>query len=73
MGSHMPEHVGNYYIRKDSYTDTKSGISHIYIRQLVDGLEVADGDINLNIRDGKVLSYGNSVGSSAFSSTTATH
>ncbi|KAF8598768.1 hypothetical protein BDV93DRAFT_324073 [Ceratobasidium sp. AG-I] len=60
MRSHMREHVDNYYIRKDSYTDTKSGISHVYIRQFVDGFEVADGDINLNIRDGKVLSYGNS-------------
>lgn len=63
MRSHMPEHADNYYIRKDSYTDANSGVSHVYIRQVVDGLEVADGNINLNIRDGKVLSYGNSVSS----------
>ncbi|CAE7077075.1 unnamed protein product, partial [Rhizoctonia solani] len=50
----------SYFIRKDSYTDTNTGISHVYVRQVVDGLEVADGNINLNIRDGEVLSYGNS-------------
>ncbi|KAF8752992.1 peptidase M36 family [Rhizoctonia solani] len=49
-----------YFIRKDSYTDANTGISHIYVRQVVNGLEVADGNINLNIRNGQVLSYGNS-------------
>ncbi|KEP51322.1 extracellular elastinolytic metalloproteinase [Rhizoctonia solani 123E] len=51
---------GSYVIRKDSYTDENSGISHIYVRQVVNGLEVADGNINLNIRNGQVLSYGDS-------------
>ncbi|KAJ1303752.1 hypothetical protein OPQ81_008176 [Rhizoctonia solani] len=50
----------SYFIRKDSYTDENTGVSHIYVRQVVNGLEVADGNINLNIRDGQVLSYGNS-------------
>ncbi|CAE6432109.1 unnamed protein product [Rhizoctonia solani] len=50
----------SYFIRKDSYTDEITGISHIYVRQVLDGLEVADGNINLNIRDGQILSYGNS-------------
>ncbi|CAE6432115.1 unnamed protein product [Rhizoctonia solani] len=49
-----------YFIRKDSYTDANTGISHIYVRQVVNGLEVVDGNINLNIRNGRVLSYGNS-------------
>lgn len=61
----LKEHVlgdsANYYIRNDSYTDQKSGISHVYVQQLEDGLVVADGRINLNIRDKKVLSFGNSV------------
>jgi extracellular elastinolytic metalloproteinase len=36
-------------------------ITHIYARQLINGLEVSDGDINVNIdRDGRVLSWGNS-------------
>lgn len=52
-----------YKIRKDSYTDSNTGVTHVYVRQMVNGLEVADGDINLNIKDGMVLSYGNSVSS----------
>ncbi|KEP46410.1 extracellular elastinolytic metalloproteinase [Rhizoctonia solani 123E] len=50
----------NYYIRNDSYTDKLTRVTHVYVRQLVDGLEVADGNVNLNIRDGRVLSYGDS-------------
>ncbi|KAH7338098.1 Fungalysin metallopeptidase-domain-containing protein [Rhizoctonia solani] len=49
-----------YFIRKDSYTDEATRVSHIYVRQVVDGIEVADGNVNLNIRNGQVLSYGNS-------------
>jgi extracellular elastinolytic metalloproteinase len=52
---------GTWKIRKDSYTDENTGVTHIYVRQLVNGLEVADGDMNINIKDGRVLSYGNSV------------
>ncbi|KAF9560614.1 extracellular elastinolytic metallo proteinase [Agrocybe pediades] len=50
----------SYLIRKDSYTDKNTGVTHVYVRQLVNGLEVSDGDININIKDGVVLSYGNS-------------
>jgi extracellular elastinolytic metalloproteinase len=53
--------TSDYYIREDSYTDPNTGITHVYVRQKVDGLEVADGDINLNILDGRVLGYGDSV------------
>jgi extracellular elastinolytic metalloproteinase len=52
----------SYYIRGDSYTDSNSGVTHVYVRQVVNGLEVADGDININVKDGLVLSYGSSVG-----------
>lgn len=51
----------SYKIRKDSYTDKNTGVTHVYVRQLVNGLEVSDGDMNLNIKDGMVLSYGTSV------------
>ena len=51
----------SFYIRDDSYTDKNTGITHVYLRQLMYGVEVADGDINLNIKDGQVLSYGDSV------------
>jgi extracellular elastinolytic metalloproteinase len=47
--------------RSDSYTDAATGVSHVYFRQRVNGVEVADGDINVNVKDGLVLSYGNSV------------
>lgn len=56
----------SYKIRKDSYTDTNTGITHVYVRQMINGLEVSDGDMNINIKDGMVLSYGNSVCSSSF-------
>ncbi|KAG9093154.1 Fungalysin/Thermolysin Extracellular metalloproteinase 5, partial [Ceratobasidium sp. 392] len=49
-----------FYIRNDSYTDQNTGISHVYARQTVHNIEVEDGDVNLNIRDGQVLSYGSS-------------
>lgn len=51
----------NYKIRKDSYTDKNTGVTHVYVRQVVNGLEVVDGDMNINVKDGVVLSYGNSV------------
>ncbi|KAG8830292.1 Fungalysin/Thermolysin Extracellular metalloproteinase 5 [Serendipita sp. 399] len=50
----------SYFIREDSYTDRASGVSHFYIRQLIQGIEVADGNINLNIHNGRVISYGDS-------------
>ncbi|PVF94059.1 hypothetical protein CPB86DRAFT_789438 [Serendipita vermifera] len=50
----------SYFIREDSYTDPSSGVSHFYVRQLIQGVEVADGNINLNIYNGKVISFGDS-------------
>ncbi|KAL1741139.1 Fungalysin metallopeptidase-domain-containing protein [Schizophyllum fasciatum] len=54
------QEANSYRVRKDSYTDETTGVTHIYFRQVVDGVEVADGDINVNVRDGMVLSYGDS-------------
>ncbi|CAK5263637.1 unnamed protein product [Mycena citricolor] len=59
LGDKLSE-SSTYRIRKDSYTDSNTGITHVYVRQVVNGLEVSDGDMNLNIKDGVVLSYGNS-------------
>jgi extracellular elastinolytic metalloproteinase len=50
----------SYKIRPDSYTDPSTGITHVYVRQLVHGIEVADGNMNINVKDGKILSYGSS-------------
>ncbi|KAG9120834.1 Fungalysin/Thermolysin Extracellular metalloproteinase 5, partial [Ceratobasidium sp. 392] len=63
---HILGGVFDYYIRNDSYTDQNTGVSHIYTRQIANGIEVADADMNLNIRDGRVLSYGSSVFSGQF-------
>lgn len=57
---YVPVEGVDYFIRDDSYEDRKTGVAHLYIRQLVNGLEVADADINMNIKDGHVLSYGDS-------------
>ncbi|KAL0566263.1 hypothetical protein V5O48_015751 [Marasmius crinis-equi] len=50
----------SYRIRSDSYTDPSTGITYVYARQLIHGLEVADANMNINVRGGKVLSYGSS-------------
>ncbi|KAI9464402.1 extracellular elastinolytic metallo proteinase [Russula earlei] len=44
--------ANNFVLRKDSYADKATG--------LINGLEVADGDINVNVKDGVVISYGDS-------------
>jgi extracellular elastinolytic metalloproteinase len=49
-----------FALRKDSYTDTATGVTHVYFRQMINGLEVADGDINVNVKGGTVISYGDS-------------
>jgi extracellular elastinolytic metalloproteinase len=59
--STQSSHGLSYKIRKDSYTDKNTGVTHVYVRQLVNGLEVTDGDMNINIKHGVVLSYGTSV------------
>ncbi|KAG8895819.1 Fungalysin/Thermolysin Extracellular metalloproteinase 5 [Tulasnella sp. 403] len=52
----------SYRIRDDSYFDSNNRIWHVYAKQVFhDGLvEVADGDVHLNLRDGQVISYGDS-------------
>ena len=57
-----PQEGRDYIIRDDSYTDASTGITRIFVRQIIDNLEVADGDISLNIdQEGRLLSYGDSV------------
>jgi extracellular elastinolytic metalloproteinase len=54
----------SYVVREDSYTDSTTGVTHVYLRQLINGIEVADGNININVLDGNVISYGDSVSGS---------
>ena len=51
----------DFILRKDSYTDRATGITHVHFRQRINGLEVADGDINVNVKGATVISYGDSV------------
>ncbi|KIO19789.1 hypothetical protein M407DRAFT_82347 [Tulasnella calospora MUT 4182] len=57
---------GSWKFREDSYLDENTGVWHLYLRQVIhDGsVEVTDGDINLNVLNGKVISYGDSVSGS---------
>ncbi|KAG0216413.1 Fungalysin/Thermolysin Extracellular metalloproteinase 5 [Mortierella sp. GBA30] len=49
------------YIVKNAYTSKHNGVTHVYLRQRIDGLEVVNGDINVNVdKYGKVISYGDS-------------
>ncbi|KAI9140226.1 Fungalysin metallopeptidase-domain-containing protein [Paraphysoderma sedebokerense] len=44
-----------------SVTETRSNAKHVYVQQVIDGLEVVNGVANINIgKDGKVFSFGNS-------------
>ncbi|KAL1914544.1 uncharacterized protein VTP21DRAFT_8169 [Calcarisporiella thermophila] len=49
------------FIVKDSYKTDINGVTHVYLRQLVNGLEVVNGDINVNVdANGNIISYGSS-------------
>lgn len=59
----VPPHLSGastFVLRKDSYVDKNTGVTHAYFRQFLNGLEVADGDLSVNVKDGIILSYGNS-------------
>jgi len=44
------------YVVTDRYTSRHNGVTHVYLRQVVDGLEVANSESNLNVRGNVVLS-----------------
>lgn len=46
---------------KESYTDEASGITHAFYCQIINGIEVVDGNISVNIKDRAVISYNDSV------------
>ncbi|KAG0314809.1 Fungalysin/Thermolysin Extracellular metalloproteinase 5 [Dissophora globulifera] len=49
------------YIVKNAYTSKHNGVTHVYLRQRIDGLEVINGDINVNVdKRGNVISFGDS-------------
>ncbi|RUS18612.1 hypothetical protein BC937DRAFT_88549 [Endogone sp. FLAS-F59071] len=49
------------FITKNVYTSEHNQVTHVYLRQAVGGLEVVNGDININVdRYGNIVSFGNS-------------
>lgn len=43
----------------DQYTDTDTGVTHIYLRQTFNGLEVVNADLSIHItKDGKIAAIG---------------
>jgi Zn-dependent metalloprotease len=45
----------------DQYTSKHTGVTHIYLRQRYEGIEIINANININIaRDGSVVNLGNS-------------
>ena len=41
----------------NSYTDAHNGVTHVYLRQRYNGIEVYDGNANANVaRDGSIIS-----------------
>jgi len=47
------------YVVKRAYQTTHNGITHVYLRQLMQGTEVANSDMNINVdKQGNILSYG---------------
>ncbi|KAJ2375511.1 hypothetical protein IW150_002509 [Coemansia sp. RSA 2607] len=57
----IPEH--NMKL-KSAYRSEHNGVTHVYFRQVVNGLEVVNGNANVNIdRRGRVISSGNSFSS----------
>jgi len=58
---HQDDPALEFTIRPDSYFDQTSGIAHVYAKQTVENIEVEGGDMNMNIRMGRVISYGGNV------------
>jgi hypothetical protein len=48
------------FVVSDRYVSAHNGLTHLYLRQRLDGVEVFNGDINVNVtRDGRILNVGN--------------
>lgn len=49
----------NNYVVKDQYTDADTGVTHIYLKQTYNGLEITNADLSINLtRDGRVINVG---------------
>ena len=49
------------YVVTDQYVSAHNGVTHLYLRQMYRGLEIAGADLNLNVtRDGEIINVGSS-------------
>ncbi|CAG8518674.1 17313_t:CDS:2 [Cetraspora pellucida] len=49
------------FVIRDIYKSDHNGVTHVYLKQVVNGLYVTNGDINVNVDQfGRVISYGDS-------------
>ncbi len=49
----------NDVVVKDRYVSKHNGVTHIYLRQRLGGIEVFNGDINVNVtQDGRIINVG---------------
>lgn len=49
------------YAISSSYKSSHNNVTHVYLKQIVNGIEVENGDLNINIdRQGRVVSMGES-------------
>jgi hypothetical protein len=59
--SKVPGKDGSSWVVKNAYKSSHNGVTHVYLRQMMNGMEVENGDFNINIDSmGRVLSYGDS-------------
>jgi extracellular elastinolytic metalloproteinase len=57
----QPPEYKSFALRKDSYTDKATGITHVLYRQLFKDIQVLNGDISVSVKDGAVISHGDTV------------
>ena len=50
----------NDFVVSDQYVSRHTGVTHVYLQQRLDGVEVSNGILNINVMaDGRVLNLGN--------------
>jgi extracellular elastinolytic metalloproteinase len=57
----QPSGYNSFALRKSSYTDNATGVTHVFFRQMIKGIQVLDGDINVSVKGGVVISRVDSV------------
>lgn len=62
-----------HFVVTDQYTDQHNGVTHIYLRQVVNGIEIFNANSSMHIaKDGKLISIQNAFVSGAVTKTNST-